>query len=416
MANFSGTCLLPVGNLTLKTTDQEINDRLEVMGYTVTTKLHSDAFLDTDANWETFDVAVVSESVSSSTMGTSGRDAVVGVVQMEGGSVDDWDLATSETNGADTDDGHFIISHVVNGGVAGSGGGTATNEHDFATEAKDMRGMTDESSGAIEVVTSDANGQGLLTTWLLGADLTTGTAADRRVWNGMFREDGALPGGGDESGGFVNNDSAWNVLEASVFWAQGVDVSSESTLQLGVPVADLVTTGWTKVDATNYFADVDDGETPDNATTMVTSPNNPIASPISFDLTSLSDPTNNQLHTVAVGWRRETGSRTLTLDVQLRMGYVNESTLGTEIATSGADGADGGTDWGGTHLQLTSSEIDLITDYTDLQIRCLANTSGGGATTRVQITSIRLLTDGPGVVAATVYPPFPRRQNTLVRM
>ena len=132
--------------------------------------------------------------------------------------------------------------------------------------------------------------------------------------------------------------------------------------------------------------------------------------------TVLSDPTNNQLHTVAVGWRRETGSRTLTLDVQLRMGYVNESTLGTEIATSGADGADGGTDWGGTHLQLTSSEIDLITDYTDLQIRCLANTSGGGATTRAQITSIRLLTDGPGVVAATVYPPFPRRQNTLVRM
>ncbi len=412
MANFSGTALFVVADAgSLNFADDQMRDRLELNGWTVTLKSDEDSFLDTDSNWETFDVAVVSESVSSSTLGTSGRDAVVGVVFLEPGGVDDWDLATTAGNSSSGDDLTMIANHETGAGLAA--GGAQAFELLFATETKGVARIDDESTGAVTVAGVATNPDLFIGYWELGADLTTGTAADRRVYQGFWRISSSAP---DEtvSPGFVNNDLSWAIFDAGVEWAAGNDI--ETDRQLGVPVADLVTTSWTKIDATNFFADVDDGKTPDSATTMVTSPNNPIASPISFDLTSLTDPTNNNLHTVAVGFRREVGGRVATLTAELRQGYVNESTLGTLRATSGAFTLDSATPWGGLILHLTTTEADNITDYTDLQIRLLANTSGGGATTRIQITSIRLLIDGGAAVAATVYPPFPRRQNTLVRM
>lgn len=411
MANFSGTALFVVADAgTLNFADTQMKDRLELNGWTVTLKSDEDSFLDTDSNWETFDVAVVSESVSSSTLGTSGRDAVVGVVFLEPGGADDWDLSTTAGSGGGATHLNMIANHETGAGLAAGGG----NDFELlvVTTSKTLVHLTDESSGAVTV-----SGRGQLTDlltgyWLLGATLTTGTAADVRIFDGMWKISTSAP---DETitPGFVNTDLSWAIFDAEVEFAAGNDI--ETDRQLGVPVADLVTTGWTKVDATNYFADVDDGTIPDSATTMVTSPNNPSSVPISFDLTSLTDPTNNNFHTVAVAFRRETGSRVATLTAELRQGYVNESTLGTLIATSGAVAVDISTPWGGLILHLTITEADNITDYTDLQIRLLADTSGGGATTRIQVTSIRLLIDG-GVTVAAVYPPFPRRQNTLVRM
>ncbi len=102
----------------------------------------------------------------------------------------------------------------------------------------------------------------------------------------------------------------------------------------------------------------------------------------------------------------------MTLDTQLRQGYANESTLGTLIASTGALDADAQFNWGGDILQLTTTEADNITDYTDLQIRFLADTSGGGSTANAEITSVRLLIDGGAAAAAAVYPPFPRRPWT----
>ena len=206
--------------------------------------------------------------------------------------------------------------------------------------AKDLRGLTDESSGAVAVANSNlTTTEELLVRWESGADLTTGTAADRRVWIGWFREDVDDPPNEDVVG-FVVNDRGWAIFDASVEWAASNDITTDR--QLGLPVADLVTTSWLKDDATNYFADVDDGKVPDSATTGVTSPNNPINSPISFDLTSLTDPTNTVFHTLAVGWRRAGGGRTLTLTIELRQGYANESTLGTLIATKTDTAAAGG--------------------------------------------------------------------------
>ncbi|KKL75383.1 hypothetical protein LCGC14_2055420, partial [marine sediment metagenome] len=389
MANFTGTTLFVVddaGSLTVP--DGNLKDRLETNGWTVTSKSDDDVFLDTDSNWETFNVAVVAESSSSVTLGTSGRDAVVGVIMLEGGSVDDWDLATSPAAGRDTTAIEVHTNDEVAGGIAGSG---TAHEITITTLTKDLRGLTDESSGAVAVANNSASAsEEVLVRWELGATLTTGTAADRRVWIGWFRED--LPDPPNEGVvGFVVDDTGYAIFDSSVEWAAGNDI--ETDRQLGVTVADLVTTNWTKV-STNYFEDVDDGKVPDSATTAVSSPNNPPNSPISFDLTSLTDPSNNMLHTVAIGHRREAGARTLTILIELRQGYVNESTLGTLIATSGVLNVDAQQDWGGKILQLTTTEADNITDYTDLQIRIVANVSGGGSTTRLAITSIRLLIDG----------------------
>ena len=412
MANFSGTALFVVADAgSLNFADDQMRDRLELNGWTVTLKSDEDSFLDTDSNWETFDVAVVSESVSSSTIATSGRDAVVGVLFLEPGGVDDWDLATTAGNAGGATQLNMIANHETGAGLAGGSG----NDHELVvvTTSKQMSLIDDESSGAVTIAGRGGGADLFIGYWVKGADLTTGTAADKRVYDGTWKISSSAP---DETStpGFVNTDLAWSIFDAEVEWLANNDI--ETDRQLGVPVADLVTTGWSKIDATNFFADVDDGKTPDSATTMVTSPNNPSSSPISFDLTSLTDPANNNFHTVAVGYRRETGSRVMTITSELRQGYVNESTLGTLIAASAADDVDSATSWGGQTLQLTTTEADNITDYTDLQVRVVANVSGGGSTTRLQVTSIRLLIDGGAAVAATVYPPFPRRQNTLVRM
>ena len=409
MANFSGTCLFVVGDAgALTVPDGNLKDRLEANGWTVTVKSDEDAFLDTDSNWETFDVAVVAESVSSGTLGTSGRDAVVGVIMLEPGSVDDWDLATSAASGRDTTGIEIHTNDEINAGLAGSG---EFHEISVTTATKDFRGLTDESSGAVAVANNKAStSEEVLVRWESGASLTTGTAADRRVYIGWFREDKDDPPNEDVVG-FVVDDTGYAIFDASVEWAASNDI--ETDRQLGVPIADLVTTGWAKDDATNYFADVDDGKVPDSATTAVTSPNNPSNSPISFDVTSLTDPSNTVFHTVAVGWRRGAGGRTLTLTYELRQGYVNESTLGTLIAGD-TNTADGATDWGGNILQLTPTEANNITDYTDLQFRLVADTSGGGATTRLEITSVRFLIDGGAGIAAPLI--ARRRQLTTVRL
>ena len=414
MANFTGTCLLVVGDAgSLSDIDIEQKDRLEGLGYTVTPKSDEDAFLDTDSNWETFDVAVIVESTSGTTLGTSGRDAVVGILVLEPATCDDYDLTSTNPFGRDTTTLVWLANDAVGAGLAGTAG--AGFSVAVASLTKLVFGATTQSSGSVNVCEQPSSGENPVVRWESGATLITGTAADRRVFNGLFFIDPDDPPNEDVDG-FVVNDTGWALFDAAVFWCHGIDLDTETDLQLGLPVADLVTTGWAKDDATNYFEDVNDGEVPDAASTAIRSPNNPVASPISFDLTSLTDPTNDRLHTVAVGWQRETGTRVLTLDIQLRQGYVNESTLGTLIASSGAITASTTAGWAGSILQLTPTEADNITDYADLQIRLLADSSGGGATTRVEVTSIRLLIDGAPAAVATVYPPFPRRQNTLVRM
>ncbi len=91
---------------------------------------------------------------------------------------------------------------------------------------------------------------------------------------------------------------------------------------------------------------------------------------------------------------------------------MSEGSKGTLIATL-TGRVDPQNAWGGDFLQLTPTEADNITDYTDLFVRADYTATGNS---EHEIANIRFLVDGGVAVAATVYPPFPRRQNTLVRM
>ncbi len=400
MANFSGAVLFVVGNTTLKSTDQEINDRLEMLGYTVTTKQDDDAFLDTDSNWVTgFDVACVSESISSSTLGTSGRDAAQGTVFLEGGGVDDWDLATSSADAGTQEDQdvEFRISHFLCAGLVGSGN---TNEsYNVTTENKEHRHVDGASSGAVEITSQVDADRHNITSWLLGATLTTGTAAERRYFNGWFREDDSP----DESGGFVVNDQGWALFDMGVEWCAGNDLTTDR--QVAVPASETTTTGgWT-----GAVTSIDDPEV--TTTTGVYDSTNATGNLV-VKLATVTDPANNDLHSLAVAHRRSATGGTPALTIELREGYVSEASLGT-LRASMAGTIDGQTDWGGNILQLTTTEADNITDYSDLFVRIIYTAN---STSEMEIANIRFLVDGGAAVAAAVYPPFPRRQNTLARM
>ena len=225
--------------------------------------------------------------------------------------------------------------------------------------------------------------------WELGATLTTGTAADRRGWHGCFREDDTSPDPNEDDDGFVTNDVAWYSLMSQLDWVAGNDV--EATRQVVYPVTDLVTAGWSK-DGTNFFDDVDDGLTTDNATTEVVSPNNPSNSVIAWKLGTITDPQNDDAYgTLAVGYRRHAGARSGTFQAQIREGYVDEGTPGSARGDVGTLTLDAQTDYGGAAVTIDQS---AVVNWDNLQLRCVADTSGGGSTTRIAITIGAFIVDG----------------------
>ena len=403
MANFSGTALFVTADAgTLNTADTEMKDRLSDNGYTVTLKSDEDSFLDTDSNWETFDVAVVSESVSSSTLGTSGRDAVVGVVMLEPGDLDDWDLASNAGISIDEAECEPVAIFDWMGGFAGS---STKNNQTIATEDKGLAYMTNPSSGADQgFISNEATTRSTMSGWELGATLTTGTAADRRVWIGWFRIDTGLPGGGNEAtGGFVVNDNGWAMFDSAVEWVKGDLLTTDRQ----VAVADdeiTATGGWT-----GTVTNIDD-----TVTVTTTSPydSTNASGVLVVALGDLTDPVGTALHTVAIASRHSTGAGSGAVTYELYQTYVSEGSKGTLIAST-TGYLDAQTAWGGDVIQLTPTEADNITDYTDLFVRVDYTVA---TTSEMEIANIRFLVDGGVAVAATVYPPFPRRQNTLVRM
>jgi hypothetical protein len=89
-------------------------------------------------------------------------------------------------------------------------------------------------------------------------------------------------------------------------------------------------------------------------------------------LTTLEDPQVSTGHVVRYRYRKDTaGGAQIDLTVQLRQGYVNEGTPGTQIAQ-----------WTHTAIAetitaaaqtLSGAEADAITDYTDLYLRFVGN-------------------------------------------
>ena len=92
--------------------------------------------------------------------------------------------------------------------------------------------------------------------------------------------------------------------------------------------------------------------------------------------TQLTDPEDPQVSTGHImRWRRgknASGGAAIDLTVQLRQGYVSEGTQGTLIRGV-ADNTIPDAFTNATPITLSGAEADSITDYTDLQLRLVAN-------------------------------------------
>ena len=151
--------------------------------------------------------------------------------------------------------------------------------------------------------------------------------------------------------------------------------------QYAVTDADIVDGTWLDeaAGATDLFNGIIPG-TPgsigagDDATYIV-SVANPSAAACGFNLSNIEDPVSQTGHIMR--WRRyksAAGGGQIDLTVNLRQGYVSEGTPGTSI-TSQDDSDISETVATATPYTLSSGEADSITDYTDLQIRFVADQS-----------------------------------------
>lgn len=119
--------------------------------------------------------------------------------------------------------------------------------------------------------------------------------------------------------------------------------------------------------------------TADDDTTKVTSGNNPgTADTFEVGLTDVTDPTDDTGHIIRFRHKQEGGARTSEAKAQLYQG----ATLIAET-TSVAPG----TIWTTTSYTLAAvGEADQITDYTDLRIRVVPNTTGTGSPATHSVT------------------------------
>jgi hypothetical protein len=143
--------------------------------------------------------------------------------------------------------------------------------------------------------------------------------------------------------------------------------------QFARPDADTTNEGaWTDQagGSANLFSTVDEAVASDSD--YVRSAVAPTNDVIVFRLSDIEDPLSSSGHVLR--WRRAkdaAGGAQIDMTVQLRQGYVNESTLGTLIASKAVTAiSETFTD---DSITLSGAEADAITNYADLFVRILAN-------------------------------------------
>jgi hypothetical protein len=115
---------------------------------------------------------------------------------------------------------------------------------------------------------------------------------------------------------------------------------------------------------------LDDGASPDgNSVVSDTTP--VVTEPFTVDLSTIADdPGLSTGHILRIRWAKNSGGGgNKTIRIELREGYVNESTQGTLIATD--DYAINSTTLRTDETTLSGAEANAITDYADLQIRVM---------------------------------------------
>jgi len=143
--------------------------------------------------------------------------------------------------------------------------------------------------------------------------------------------------------------------------------------QFARPDADLVDGNWVKSTGGNVdlFSMVDEASFDD--ADYIESGLAPSSDACALRLSDVEDPQSSSSHVVR--WRHGkdvAGGAQIDLTVQLRQGYVNESTQGTLIAGVTRANLTGGS-WTADSFTLSGAEADAITDYTDLAIRLVAS-------------------------------------------
>ena len=399
--------------------DQEIIDRLERIGGTVLLKSEDDTYIDTDSNWEISDAAGISESVSSSTVGTSGKDADVGIAAWEPGIWDDHEYSSvAGSNTQDSNQVQFPITHALNAGAAGNRTTPRLDAQVVDTSIASVRifstlVLSNMGPDAAKVLTVLRSTNHTLIAYDTG-DIMDGsfTAPNRRVANGFLRVDtSAGTQAVDEStDGYTLNEAGWYLaVDVTVNWILGIDI--EVSRQVGFPtVEEHLDTGWTA--PTNGVDDINDlvpsivafydSGTTDGAVAV-------------FKLSTLDDPQNNAHHALVAAWRKAGSGAAVApgMKMQLMEGWVSEpSSIGTERGTVDfAVTAVTIPEHAGTYLVLTESQADAITDYSDLYAR-FTFTKNSNRT--ILIVNLEWTLDGAADAAAPLI--ARRRQLTTVRL
>ncbi len=378
-ASYTFTFLLVVKDAASTTVpDGEIIARYERIGATVTLRSEDDTDIDGDPFWEGFDAAGCSESVSSSTVGTSGLNVTIGTVAYEPGIWDDWELGSaSGANIADSSNVQFPTIHALSGGAAGNRTVPRVSAKVVDPAIADARIFSTTPSGnlgtgvdLVMVANLDANRQ-VIFGYETGASMDGGfTAPARRVGNGFLRVDtSAGTEAVDEStAGYTLNEAGWFLaVDVTANWLLGIDLQVDR--QMAFPTVEEFAGGsWAATDAGVTDIDKlvpDTAEGYDSGTTT--------GGVLVFKLGTLTDPVNNALHALVCAWSKAGGGPAAQpgCTMQLMEGWTSEpSSIGTERGTVPFEVTSAtATEHSGTYLVLTEAQADAITDYSDLFAR-----------------------------------------------
>jgi hypothetical protein len=142
--------------------------------------------------------------------------------------------------------------------------------------------------------------------------------------------------------------------------------------QFGRPDSDLNLSNWKDEGdgTTNIYASIDEATASD--ADYIKSGTAPSSEPYVCGLSNVEDPQSSSGHVVRYRYQKDSaGGAQIDLTVQLRQGYVNEGTPGTLIKEDVNANISNG--WADDSMTLSAGEADSITDYTDLQLRFVAN-------------------------------------------
>jgi len=220
--------LMVVGNAgSLSTRDQAKKDLMEGWGMTVTLLSDQENQSAYDAAAADADVAYITESVSSGTVGTKTNGFTIGVVNDEPYLNDALEVASS--NGSSftdnridiIDNSHYITSEIADGDMNNLVVTTSSQTHYSVSGTL--------GSGATVLATRDSNADPTLVAVDIGAQLEDGSsAAGRRV---------LLPWGSSIDMSTLNSVGE-QIIERSLRWA-GAEVAASST-SIGIAAADTI--------------------------------------------------------------------------------------------------------------------------------------------------------------------------------